>query len=74
VGVNLIAVNGQDIPGAHSLEDDRSLTVGAGRLEKFAQVGDEALKGRGGGRRRLLAPQFVDEPVGRHHLAGVQYQ
>ena len=38
----------------------------------FAQLGDEVLQRTDGGLGRLLAPELVDEPVGRHDFARAQ--
>ena len=43
-----------------------------GRLEDAAKVGDVALERLRGRRRRLLAPQRIDEPVRRDHLSASQ--
>ena len=50
--------------------DDR--TVATGRGKRLAQLRDVDLQHLRRGRRRLLAPDTVDEPVGRHRLAGVE--
>jgi hypothetical protein len=39
--------------------------------EGAAQLGDVDLERLGGGRRRALAPQLVDQPVGRDDLVAV---
>ena len=44
------------------------------RLEGLAQLRDVDLDGVGGGARRIVAPQQVDQPVGRDDFSGVQQQ
>ena len=44
------------------------------RLERAPQAGHVGLQRHRGVRRRPLAPQRVDQPVGGHHLAGVDQQ
>ena len=43
-------------------------------LERAAQSADVGLERVGGARRRPLAPQRVDQRVGRNDLVGVQEQ
>ena len=43
-------------------------------LEGLAQLRDVDLDGVGGGARRIVAPQQVDQPVGRDDFSGVQQQ
>ena len=56
-----------DVPGRPG-GDDRV------RLERAPQAGHVGLQRHRGVRRRPLAPQRVDQPVGGHHLAGVDQQ
>ena len=58
---------------ARRLRDEhRRLRPGdARRFQHLPQVGDVRLERRGGGRRRRVAPQFIDQAVERHHSIGV---
>ena len=51
-----------------------SMLVGLAGSERLAQLGDAHLQRRTARLRRLLAPQVVDEPVGRHDLVNAHQQ
>ena len=46
----------------------------AGGVEGPAEPGHQRLEGVGGVGGQVLAPEAVDQPLGRHHPAGVQHQ
>ena len=66
--VELLWVELQDVP-RRACDQHRT-----GRTERLAQLGDAHLQRRAARIRRLLAPQVVDEPVGRHDLVNAQQQ
>ena len=59
-------LDAEQIPGQARLEH--------ALVEQLAQLRDVDLHGLDRGRRRLLAPEVVDEPRGRHQLVRVQQQ
>ena len=58
----------------HADHDSRPGPASTGRLEGPAQPGDVHLQGGEGLGRGLAVPQVLDQPVGRHHPAGVDQQ
>ena len=50
------------------------MTIGSPGPSALAQPGDVDLQRLGGRRRRILAPQHVDQPLGRHRLLAVREQ
>jgi len=70
--VELVGADAQQVSvGAR----DQHVAAGARAvLELLAKLGDVDLQPLGCGRRWALAPQLVDEPIGRDHLVAVQEQ
>ncbi len=64
--IDLLALDAQPVAGRPRLEQ-----VGA---EQLAQLRDEVLQRRRGRPRRPLAPEAVDQAVGRHHPSGLEQQ
>jgi hypothetical protein len=54
--------------------EDLGLTPCSLRFEQLPQLGDVHVEDVGGRFGRLARPEVVDQPVGRHDLAGVQEQ
>jgi len=66
IEIQLAGPNIHPVTGRFGLEDLRS--------ECLPQLRDEVLQRGDGGSRRLLAPERVDETVGRHDAAGLEQQ
>jgi hypothetical protein len=71
VGIDLVAVDGQQVPGRARLQHRRRLAA-IRWLEPLPQRGHQPMECLGGGRRWRLAPQLVDQPIGGNDLAGTQ--
>ena len=68
-GVHLVGVNRQGVAGRPGDQQ-----IPAVRAQRLPQSGHYRLEGVGGVAGNLIAPQQVDEVVGRHRLAGAQEQ
>ena len=73
-GVDGVGRRPQDVPGRVGHQHLRGRARRPAGLEGTPEPGHVALHRRGGGRRRLVAPQLVDEPVQRHHPVDVHDQ
>jgi hypothetical protein len=63
-----------DLPGPGRQPVAAPLRYDHPGAQRLTQLRDVHLHGLGGGRRGPLAPQLIDQAVGRDHLAAVQYQ
>jgi hypothetical protein len=71
VQVEFAIADPQQIPGWPGQQDRRCCRHCAG-VEQPTDLSDIAMQQVGGGRGRAVGPQEVDQPIGRHHLVGVQ--
>jgi len=73
VGIDLVAVDGQQVPGRARLQHLRGFAVIAWP-EPLPQRGHQPMECLGGGGRWRLAPQLVDQPIGGDDRAGTEYE
>ena len=72
VGIDRLRVDRQPIPLTGGLQDRRLLARVTAWFEDLAKAGDEPLHDGVHRRRRMLAPQVVDDPIHRDRFAGSQ--
>ncbi len=72
IRIDLFRLDRQAIAAPNGLQERGRLALSPARLELFSQPRHEPLDDRAGGRRRVLSPELVDEPLRRDGLAGVK--
>ena len=72
VGIDRLRVDSQPIALTGGLQDRRLLARVTAWFEDLAKAGDEPLHDGVHRRRRMLAPQVVDDPIHRDRFAGSQ--
>jgi hypothetical protein len=73
-GVEVLRLDEQRVPRFAPHQQPRRVARAAVRLEDATQPGHQGLQAPGGGRRRVVAPQVVEQPIDRHRAVDVEEQ
>ena len=72
IRVDNVGIDRQPVAGPDGLDDPGWLALAVAGLEQLPELRDEALHDRARGRRGVLAPQLIDQPIGGDDLSRVQ--